>query len=65
MNTKLEALEAMRRSVAEQNERWARAREQILALGDSVLAVPRDTLDRIARACAAPVDRITHPVIRV
>ena len=65
MDKKLEELEVMRRAVGAQNERWALARAQILALGDCVLAVPRDALERIAAACAPPVDRIAHPIIRV
>jgi|HubBroStandDraft_1064217.scaffolds.fasta_scaffold1838556_1 hypothetical protein len=65
MQNKLnEALAAMRAEVARQNERWAEAKTKLLAMGDCVLAVPRDALVRIDAVCAPPIDQIAHPVIR-
>jgi hypothetical protein len=66
MQTKIEErFEAMRREVLANDERWARARTEILALGDRVVVVPREALERIAAACAPPLERLGHPIIRV
>jgi hypothetical protein len=59
-----EELAAMREQVARQNERWAEAKAKLLAMGECVLAVPRDALVRIDAVCAPPIDQIAHPVIR-
>jgi Tfp pilus assembly protein FimV len=60
-----EQLEAMKHEIARQNERWAETRAQILALGDRVLAVPREILERIGGGAPPPAPRVTHNVIRV
>jgi hypothetical protein len=66
MNSKQQAeLEAMRLELALIKETWARAREQLAARGDRVLAVPPESLERIDAACAPRVERFGHPVIRV
>jgi hypothetical protein len=65
MQARQEELDTLRRVIAAENERWAQARARILALGDVVLAVPRDVLGRIDATCAPPIDRMGHPIIRV
>jgi hypothetical protein len=62
--SKSRELEAMRLAVAQQNEAWARAREQLAALGDRILAVPSETLERIDAACAPRVGASVHLTLR-
>jgi hypothetical protein len=66
MKSKQQAeLEAMRLELALNKETWVRAKKQLAARSDRVLAVPRESLERIDAACAPRVERFGHPVLRV
>ncbi len=59
-----EELLAMRQELARYNERWARAKDALAALGDRVLVVPIESLQRIDAACAPHVERTLSPILR-
>jgi hypothetical protein len=65
MQSKLhEELEVIRLELARRNEAWARTRAGFAALGERVLAVPRESLERIDAACAPHVERLAYATLR-
>ena len=57
-------LEAMRLALAQRREAWERAKRELAAHGDRVLAVPGEALERIDAACAPRLDPPGHPTTR-